>query len=196
MVKEDLVKRIKWICQEKGISVSQLESRLEFSPGLISRWVRMSPSIDKIIAVADELGVSLDELAGRTGDYQSNNEIVEALCRETSNGRLLWQPCGYGKPLKYPITYLKELYDLNGECGYCEYENGYFVLACNFDEEGQSEMLGLYVFPDAESAPIDLEIDREELIILYDLIADKIKWESDREQASKMCSRFLRESRR
>lgn len=52
MVKEDLVKRIKWICKEKGISVSQLESRLEFSPGLISRWVRMSPSIDKMLVIS------------------------------------------------------------------------------------------------------------------------------------------------
>jgi len=47
-----LVENIRRICKERNISVSELERSQNFSPGLISCWVRMSPSLDKVLLIA------------------------------------------------------------------------------------------------------------------------------------------------
>ena len=43
-----IIINIKKLCEKKDITVSSLEKQLDFSTGLISRWNKSSPSIDKI----------------------------------------------------------------------------------------------------------------------------------------------------
>lgn len=82
MKRDDLVKNIKRICALKGINIRDMEYALEFSPGLISRWTRMSPSFDKVIKVAEYLNVSLDSMV--SGQTEKNgNDFVERLCKKT-----------------------------------------------------------------------------------------------------------------
>lgn len=190
MTKEVLINNIKEICKERGISVSQLEANLGFSQGLISRWVRMSPSIDKVLSVADELEVSLDRLTGRSIELSSQG-MVEALYEDSKKGKLIWKPDGCGKTLTFPVIWLQELYGLNVFCGYCNYDTSYFVLAGNQDDDS-IEIWGLYVLIDEGSVPTRLNIDAEDLLPLYDLIKDQIILKGQEERVKDFCSKFLR----
>lgn len=88
MDNELLVKSIRDLCKKNNVAVSQLESDLNFGAGLVSRWVKSSPSLDKIIDIADYFHVSLDEVVG----YNQNIDDVflNKLYEETNNGNLTW----------------------------------------------------------------------------------------------------------
>lgn len=108
MKRDDLVKNIKEFCILKGINVRDMELALGFSPGLISRWTRMSPSFDKIIKVAEYLGASLDSLV--SGQREKNgNDFLERLYKKTDEKKIEWSLCGRENPFSYPINELKEL---------------------------------------------------------------------------------------
>lgn len=62
----DISATIKKLCEDRKISVNSLEKATGIGRGNIGRWDRVSPSFDKVAAVADHLDVSLDELAGRS----------------------------------------------------------------------------------------------------------------------------------
>ena len=65
-----------------------MELALEFSPGLINRWTRTSPSFDKIIKVAEYLDVSLDVLV--SGQSEKNgNDFIERLYKKTDEKKIL-----------------------------------------------------------------------------------------------------------
>lgn len=54
--------RIKEICEEKDISVRQLEIEAGLKNGAISKWNDSSPTIKSLKAVADVLKVKVDKL--------------------------------------------------------------------------------------------------------------------------------------
>lgn len=54
--------RIREICEDKGMSIRSLERKANLSNGAISKWENSSPSVDNVKAVADVLGVKVDEL--------------------------------------------------------------------------------------------------------------------------------------
>lgn len=71
--------RIKKCARErKNMSLPQLETALGFSSGLISKWDKSSPSIDKVAKVAAFLDVTLDFLF--YGDSQ--DQLVSLNSRE------------------------------------------------------------------------------------------------------------------
>ena len=47
---------VKRACEKKGISISTLEKKLEFSNGSICKWNDNEPGIRKVQKVADYLG--------------------------------------------------------------------------------------------------------------------------------------------
>lgn len=54
--------KIKAMCEEKGISVRQLEASAGLKNGTISKWNNSSPTIKSLKAVADVLKVKVDKL--------------------------------------------------------------------------------------------------------------------------------------
>ena len=54
--------KIKELCKMNNISISELESELEFSRGSLCKWNVNVPSITKVKAVADYFHVTVDEL--------------------------------------------------------------------------------------------------------------------------------------
>lgn len=54
--------KIKAICEEKGMSVRQLEVSAGLKNGAISKWNDSSPTIKSLKAVADVLKVKVDKL--------------------------------------------------------------------------------------------------------------------------------------
>ena len=53
---------IKARCDEKGISISQLEKAVGLGNATIRRWLHSSPTVDKLALVADYFGCSVDDL--------------------------------------------------------------------------------------------------------------------------------------
>ena len=70
---DNLLKRIKSICESKGMSLRQLEQEAGLALNTISRWEKNKPSIDKVKKVADTLGVTMDELL-REEEADDNHE--------------------------------------------------------------------------------------------------------------------------
>ena len=62
----DMLLKIKQLASQKGITISELERRINLSNGQIGKWSRQTPGIDKVQKVADYFNVSTDYLLGRT----------------------------------------------------------------------------------------------------------------------------------
>ena len=71
-----LYNRVKELCQDKGITIAKLESDLGFSNSTIRKWGNTtSPSIDKIVKVAQYFGVSTDYVLGMS-DIEDSVDVV------------------------------------------------------------------------------------------------------------------------
>ena len=57
-----MVERIEALCKEKGVSFRKVELSLGFSNGILRSWEKKTPSADKLAAVADYFGVSMEYL--------------------------------------------------------------------------------------------------------------------------------------
>lgn len=62
-----LLDNIATLCRDKGISLAKLERDLGFGNATIRMWAKSSPSIEKVKAVADFFGVSVDYLISESG---------------------------------------------------------------------------------------------------------------------------------
>ena len=60
-----MYEKIKELCKARKITIADLEQAAGLGTRTIYRWDINAPSFDKVVAVADALGISLDELAGR-----------------------------------------------------------------------------------------------------------------------------------
>lgn len=63
--------RIKFLANKRGVSVSKVATDLGFSENLFYQWKTASPKSDRLEAVADYFGVSVDYLLGRTDTPQN-----------------------------------------------------------------------------------------------------------------------------
>lgn len=90
-----LVDRIKFKCKEQKTSMNALEKELGFGNGTIRMWDTKEPGANKVIQVAEKLGVSLDwlltgkEAADLTpeesklvDDFRASNQVGRKLIRE------------------------------------------------------------------------------------------------------------------
>ena len=57
----ELVERIKKLCQERGITLNQLEKAIGLK-GTIARWAEHEPSIGKVRLVSQYFGMTVSEL--------------------------------------------------------------------------------------------------------------------------------------
>lgn len=60
-----MVDVIRRLCKERGKTLFSLEQECNLANGSINKWDRSSPSISKVIAVADALDVSVSYLIGK-----------------------------------------------------------------------------------------------------------------------------------
>lgn len=66
-----MLKKIKSLCKANNIMIKDLEQQAGLAYNTLNRWDKISPSIDKVAAVADVLCVSIDELVGRSSPILS-----------------------------------------------------------------------------------------------------------------------------
>lgn len=57
-----MLDKIKELCREQHMSLSELERKAKLKDRTIYKWDESKPSVDKAIAVADVLGVSVVDL--------------------------------------------------------------------------------------------------------------------------------------
>lgn len=74
-----IVDRIREAAKKKGITIPQLERELGFGNRSVYKWDKNSPSIDKIISVANFLNTSVSWIA--TGKDDSTNPYSSFLCK-------------------------------------------------------------------------------------------------------------------
>lgn len=63
-----LVEKIQILCREANITLAQLEKELSFGNGTIRRWNINSPSVDRVLKVANYFNVSIEYLLGEKED--------------------------------------------------------------------------------------------------------------------------------
>ena len=57
-----MVDKIRQLCKESGNTLASLERSLGIGNGVIARWDAHKPSVDRVKAVADYFGCTVDEL--------------------------------------------------------------------------------------------------------------------------------------
>jgi transcriptional regulator with XRE-family HTH domain len=87
--------RVKKISKKRGLSLAQLNEKAGFKPNVIYSWKTKSPSIDKVEAVANVLGVSVDYLLGKDDKPSTSNEPVDLDKALSEEGMAMFD----GKPL-------------------------------------------------------------------------------------------------
>lgn len=151
MDNEQLVKSIRKLCKNNDIAISQLENDLNFGAGLISRWNKNSPSIDKIVDIADYFHVSLDEVVG----YKQDDVFLNMLCGLTNEKKIKWSPIDINTTETVAIPHKVFPYEYYDEEKYAEqsyftkYKDG-FIIIYAFHEHGKlinPNELSLYIQP-------------------------------------------------
>lgn len=66
-----MVDRIKALCEERGITLAELERTLKIGNGVIARWRKSKPAYDRIAKVAAYFGVTPEYLI--SGDTEKNS---------------------------------------------------------------------------------------------------------------------------
>lgn len=69
-----MLERIRELCKEKGISLRELSDACGIGAKSIFIWDKANPGIDKVKAVAEYLGVSIDYLVGTNSEVQGLSE--------------------------------------------------------------------------------------------------------------------------
>jgi len=171
MDNQKFVANVRAICKAKGLSVSQVENALGWSAGLISRWNKACPSIEKVAELIAYLGVSFEELlgdsqsAGETGSIQ----VVEKLVEQTRKGEAVWHPCREDANAVELIAML-EKDEASPELSYFyAYHKGYFFLV--MVENGKMPLsLRLYLSPGRNTIPCLESDDAEGLAPLLRIV--------------------------
>lgn len=56
-------------CKEKGMTLAELERQAGLANRTIYKWNENVPSVEKVLAVANVLGVTVDELVKKEGEW-------------------------------------------------------------------------------------------------------------------------------
>ncbi len=73
----EIVERIKDLCIAENITIKELERIIQISNGSIRHWNEKTPSVERVLLVADHFNVSLDWLV--TGKESENLTPEEQL---------------------------------------------------------------------------------------------------------------------
>lgn len=77
----EIVERIKSLCITENITIKELERIIQISNGSIRHWNEKTPSVERVLLVADYFKVSLDWLV--TGKESGNLTPEEQILVET-----------------------------------------------------------------------------------------------------------------
>lgn len=175
MDNEQLVKSIRQLCKDKNIAISQLESDLNFGAGLISRWSKNSPSIDKIVDIADYFHVSIDEVVGYKQNL--NDDFLNKLYEQTQNDSITWENC---ETMNQNGSMVKQYSDFempgafigedDKETSYATcFNNGYIIIYAyhRYDQILNPYNLILFIQPNDNTYLVDQHYTKDKLYSLW-----------------------------
>ena len=134
-----IVDSIKKLCKDKNITVSQLEKETGLSQGLVSKWMNTTPSLDKIVDIADYFHTSIDEVVGY--NQSLNDEFLNKLYHQTEEKLISWKLVTNNSTTEYPNIKLfdvgtdeYQLYDEEeyGQKHYAAKYNGGYIIMYSF----------------------------------------------------------------
>lgn len=181
MDNELLVQSIRNLCKSNNISISQLENELNFGAGLVSRWVKSSPSIDKIVDIADYFHVSLDEVVG----YHNviNDKFLEKLIQQTEDKTIQWNkylaedsnniPKQYHENINYEFISQQDAEDFffnHAEISYyVKIQESYVSLYGTYDHQNilNPSDLKLFIQPNDDANLIEQFYSYEQIKVLW-----------------------------
>lgn len=172
-----LVRNIREYGKRKGYSISEIENRLGFSAGLISRWKTMSPSVDKVVEIAKLLETTVETLVGNedetnpadTSDQKYCEKLVELTTLYGTKWRefhedLIFYRCMHDFLLSRRIDW--------SEGCYCKLNDGYFVLLIRLTEAKPEPFL--IALADIHLRPQELSCTRESLLVLTEAASQEL----------------------
>lgn len=188
-----LLNNIRALCKKNKISISRLESDLFYSPGLISRWNRNTPSLDRVLDIANYFGVSLDELVSHPADNGTDaKRLTLALLNRTMTDEISWDIFNFQNPPRSLADISSQSFFPIGECDcyYTSYKEGFFFLASTHILGGDLQ-LALYALPDAYS---QLEIvceNNPELKQLHECLSRRLGKQLNKMKTDNFINAFL-----
>lgn len=177
-----LVKSIRNLCKKNKVAVSQLENELNYGAGLISRWNKNSPSIDKIVDIANYFHVSIDEVVGYNINF--DDTFLKELISRTENQVVTWEgyddnsetiPKVYSESIPQNLIfdsnedydrYISQFKDLSY---YTRINDGYIVIYARYmnQEIVKPIVLRLFIQPTNDSDLIYQKYNMEQLTTLW-----------------------------
>lgn len=110
-----LLDKIKQLCKERGVSISQLEERLNIPSNTIYQWKKKTPSIERVKKVADYFQVSIDYLLDRTDEKDENEEQIITMFRKNTAGMTKDEKDKFNRSLNKLMAVAKTLLDEDDE---------------------------------------------------------------------------------
>lgn len=172
MDNEKMIESIRTLCKDNNISPTKLEEDLKFSQGLISRWKDKTPSIDKIVDIANYFNVSLDEVIGRN---KTDDKFLKILTEQTQNNKIKWhnKNTDISNNLKIYNRFNLD-FDMSDENDheitfYTQYNQGYISIYSYYRYNDISNPIDLILFiqPSSDSDYIPQQYCKDEIITLY-----------------------------
>lgn len=173
-----LVNNIKKLCQEHNTTVSQVEKDLFMSPGLISRWAKNIPTLDRIMDIASYFDVTLDSIIASSASSRKNDNTIDTLLsvlyEQSINFSIDWEIFDQRHPLDNVDSEITaQLTDSgNLDCFYCFVNNGYFFLTAT-QTSTDAPSLFLYVLACPTAFPELKCSDSEKLSELYHYLSKR-----------------------
>lgn len=196
MDNKTLVSNIKKLCQERQIPISQLEKDLYMSPGLISRWTKNVPAIDRIVEIAEYFDISIDSLikdpSVSHSDMKSAQRLISALYQQTIEAVISWEILDIRQPIDGIPTDIPPIskYSADSDLFYCPFQQGFFLLAAHYTKNIQPE-LALYILPDTRSYPEHVCSDYSRLARLYEYLVRRLAHQLNALKTEQFITDFL-----
>lgn len=199
MDNELLVKSIREMCKLNNITPSQLESELNFGAGIISRWTKSCPSLDKIVTIADYFNVSIDELIGRNIEEKSSKyDFIDSLIDLTDIDVIKWSEVRNYSKLE-EVVYLLMLSEYK-KCYKTTYnDSNIFLLKCENKSGKVRKIFKNYYFliqPGENSSLIlQKDITQERLETFWEYIDENCSMTPDEKQSNKVKEEIINKAK-
>lgn len=202
MNNEIIVESIKNLCKNNNISASQLEKAIGLSQGLISKWAKTTPSLEKITDIADYFHVSIDEVVGHSkSNIKPNKLFINSVIYATKNRDLIWNTdIMFNKDYKiikdhddcidfncYPTHQRKKHIFVS------EYNNGFFTLQSYIIQDNNAIInsdCAFYIQADKGIEPVYQECEQEQLLQLTKSIISSIYGDTPEDLANEFKANF------
>lgn len=169
------------------------------SPGLISRWTKTTPTLDRIVEIANYFHVSVDSLVDNTKESAYNNpklkQLLSILYNKSDSEDLTWLVFDPNHTENNRNT--KFLFSLtnrnNIDCFYCKFLDGTFILTIQYGN-GEDKKVSLYAVADSNSTPELLCDKGEPLFKLCNFLLKRYSRDLNTIKTNNFIDKFINQS--